>query len=99
MQTNRAKLIVQLCIWALALSFVSLATYQLTMAYGYSQRGVGLYYSLDRKQNDKELVRVIDGAHKYLYFAIYTFTKANIADAIIRAKQRGVDVRGIIDTS
>lgn len=102
MQTARAKLIVQLLIWVLALSFVSLATYQLTMAYGQSQINDGqvkLFYSLDSKENDKELINVIDHANKYIYFAIYTFTKDNIADALIRAKERGVQVSGIIDLS
>jgi phosphatidylserine/phosphatidylglycerophosphate/cardiolipin synthase-like enzyme len=56
-----------------------------------------ILYSLDRKQNDHALVRVIDGARDYVYFAIYEFTKEDIADALIRAKDRGADVRGIMD--
>ena len=56
-----------------------------------------IFYSLDQKRNDEEIVRLIDLSEKYAYFAIYTFTKQNIADALVRAKERGVEVRGIID--
>jgi phosphatidylserine/phosphatidylglycerophosphate/cardiolipin synthase-like enzyme len=54
-------------------------------------------YSLDKKQNDQALVSTIDGAQSYVYFAIYEFTKENIADALISAKERGLDVEGIMD--
>jgi phosphatidylserine/phosphatidylglycerophosphate/cardiolipin synthase-like enzyme len=60
-------------------------------------RDFTVLYSLDKKQNDQALVGVIDGAQRYAYFAIYEFTKENIADALVRAKERGVDVRGIMD--
>ena len=56
-----------------------------------------VFYSLDKKQNDRAVVQLIDGANRYAYFAVYTFTKENIADALIRAKRRGVDVEGITD--
>lgn len=58
---------------------------------------VTVYYSLDQKQNDQILIDLIDDADEYVYFAIYTFTKGNIADALIQAHNRGVDVRGIAD--
>lgn len=54
-------------------------------------------YSLDKKENDKEIIKLIDNADKYIYFAIFTFTKDNIADALIRAKERGLLVWGITD--
>ncbi len=54
-------------------------------------------YSLDRKQNDRALIALIDNAHTYVYFAIYTFTLPDVAGALICAKERGVDVRGIVD--
>ena len=59
---------------------------------------VRVIYSLDQKQNDKELIALIDGAKTKIYFAIYTFTLPSIADALVAAKKRGVDVRGIIDS-
>lgn len=56
-------------------------------------------YSLDRRQNDQEIIRIINDAHKYVYFAVYYFTKTDIADALVRAKQRGLDIRGITDAA
>ncbi len=61
------------------------------------QGGVRVIYSLDKKQNDRELISIIDNAKKYVYFAIYEFTLNDVADALVRAKERGVDVQGIMD--
>ncbi|SRR5258708_3452292 len=55
-----------------------------------------VYYS-KTSQPDLELVRAIQDADKYVYFAIYTVTKENIANALIAAKLRGLDVRGVMD--
>ncbi|PIR83070.1 hypothetical protein COU19_02800 [Candidatus Kaiserbacteria bacterium CG10_big_fil_rev_8_21_14_0_10_56_12] len=57
-----------------------------------------IIYSLDQKQNDKEIIALIDGAKTHIYFAIYTFTLTDIAEALARAKARGVDVRGVVDS-
>jgi phosphatidylserine/phosphatidylglycerophosphate/cardiolipin synthase-like enzyme len=54
-------------------------------------------YSLDKKENDRAIVGAINDAKTYVYFAIYTFTKNNIEDALIKAKKRGLDVEGIMD--
>lgn len=54
-------------------------------------------YSLDNKKNDIELIKVIDQADKFIYFAIYYFSKENIADAMVRASKRGVKVIGVSD--
>jgi len=59
---------------------------------------VRVIYSLDQKQNDKEIIALIDGAKNRIYFAIYEFTLKNIADALVAAKQRGLDVRGLVDS-
>jgi hypothetical protein len=59
---------------------------------------VRVIYSLDQKQNDKEIIALIDSAEEYIYFAIYTFTLPSIADALIEAKKRGVEVKGITDS-
>lgn len=56
-----------------------------------------IYYSLNTRHNDQELIKVIDSAQDYIYFAIYFFTKNSIADALVRAKRRGVNVMGIMD--
>ena len=63
----------------------------------YTESEFKVFYSLDAKENDQEITRVINGADKYVYFAVYTFTKNNIADALIAAKNRGLDVEGITD--
>ena len=54
-------------------------------------------YSLDRRQNDQEIIRVINNAERYVYFAVYYFSKNNIAEALVAAKKRGLAVRGIVD--
>jgi len=60
---------------------------------------IRIVYSLDKKQNDKELIALIDAAQTKILFAIYTFTLPSIADALVHAKARGVDVRGVMDSS
>lgn len=59
---------------------------------------IRIIYSLDQKQNDKEIIALIDSAKSHIYFAIYTFTLPSIADALVAAKKRGVEVRGIVDS-
>ncbi len=59
---------------------------------------IRVIYSLDQKRNDQELIALINEAEDYIYFAIYTFTLPTIADALVEAKKRGVDVRGIVDS-
>ena len=54
-------------------------------------------YSLDAKQNDKEIITLINAAKSRIYFAMYEFTLKDIADALVAAKERGVDVRGLVD--
>mgnify|MGYP001562235506 CR=1 FL=1 len=54
-------------------------------------------YSLDERQNDKEIIKLVDDAEKYAYFAVYYFTQKYIAEALMRAKRRGIEVRGITD--
>ena len=54
-------------------------------------------YSLDQKQNDKEIIALIAGAKTHIYFAIYEFTLRDVAEALVAAKKRGVEVRGLVD--
>lgn len=56
-------------------------------------------YSLDRRDTDSEIIRLINGADRYVYFAVYYFTKTDIADALVRAQKRGVTVWGITDAA
>ena len=61
-----------------------------------AERSVDVFYNQDRQTN-VELTRVITDADKFVYFAIYTFTRQDIADALLAAKHKGLDVRGIVD--
>jgi len=54
-------------------------------------------YSLDERHNDREIVSLIDDADEYIYFAIYYFNRSSIAEALVRAKKRGLIVWGIMD--
>jgi hypothetical protein len=58
---------------------------------------IRVLYSLDAKSNDKEIIALIDGAKSTIYFAMYEFTLRDIADALVRAKERGVAVYGLVD--
>jgi hypothetical protein len=60
---------------------------------------VRVLYSLDAKQNDQQLSALIDAAKTHAYFAVYEFTLKDVADALVRAKQRGLDVRGLVDST
>jgi len=45
----------------------------------------------------KRLIQLIDSTHKKIYAAVYMFTDKEIAEALIKAKKRGVDVKMIVD--
>ena len=75
---------------------VWVTSYLITQHYNSQFRVV---YSLDRRQNDQEIIKVINSAQKYVYFAIYYFTEQGIADALVGAKSRGLIVRGIMDAA
>lgn len=55
------------------------------------------YFSQEDQPPDVQLIKLIDLARSTLDIAIYSLTKPNIADSIIRAKKRGVTVRIISD--
>lgn len=59
-------------------------------------RDVTIYYNQDHQLNS-EVVKTIQDAEQFVYFGIYTFTREDIRDALLAAKYRGLDVRGIID--
>src|SRR5438067_821507 len=59
---------------------------------------VRVLYSLTAKRNDREVIALIDSAQRYVYFAMYEFTLRDIADALVAAKKRGVDVEGVVDS-
>jgi phosphatidylserine/phosphatidylglycerophosphate/cardiolipin synthase-like enzyme len=84
---------------ALASIILIFCAYILTTKYARSEFNsqFQIIYSLDKRQNDQEIIRLIDDAHRYVYFAMYTFTLSDVADALIRARERGVMVAGITD--
>jgi phosphatidylserine/phosphatidylglycerophosphate/cardiolipin synthase-like enzyme len=57
---------------------------------------IQVYYSQDIEAN-KKVTEIIRDADQRVYFAIYTFTRTDIKDALLGAKYRGLDVRGIVD--
>ncbi len=59
---------------------------------------VRVLYSLTAKRNDREMIALIDSAKTHVYFAMYEFTLRDIADALVSAKKRGVDVEGVVDS-
>ena len=58
---------------------------------------VRVIYSLTEKRTNQELIALIEEAGDHIYFAVYTFTLTDVADALIAAKKRGVEVRGVVD--
>lgn len=58
---------------------------------------IRVLYSLDAKQNDQEIIALINDAQSTIYFAMYEFTLRDIADALVAAKERGVKVEGLVD--
>lgn len=57
---------------------------------------VSVYFSQNIKANEK-LAETIRDANDHIYFAIYTFTRADIKDALLGAKHRGVEIKGVMD--
>jgi phosphatidylserine/phosphatidylglycerophosphate/cardiolipin synthase-like enzyme len=43
------------------------------------------------------IIEIIDSAEKYVYVAIYSFTLDNLGDALIRARDKGVEVKVVIE--
>ena len=54
-------------------------------------------YSKETNTPDLELIKLMKNAKDTLYISIYTLTKTNIVDAIIKAKKRGIEVHVITD--
>lgn len=72
---------------------------QLVYSYKYiphQGRRVEIFYNQDIEANRK-VISTIENADKFVYFAIYTFTRNDIKDALLGAKHRGLEVRGITD--
>lgn len=86
-------------IYLLAIIFLLGICGQFWYSYKYQpteQHEIKIYYNQERQLN-KEIIDLTREADKYVYFAVYTFTRTDIKDALLAAKYRGLDVRGITD--
>lgn len=59
---------------------------------------IQVYYNQDHPLN-LEVINAIKDANKFVYFAVYTFTRQDIESALLGAKYRGLTVVGITDKS
>ena len=57
---------------------------------------INVYYNQDHALND-EIINQIRDADQFVYFAVYTFTRQDIKEALLAAKYRGLTVVGITD--
>ena len=46
---------------------------------------------------DREVIQQITNAQKFVYFSVYTITRPDIVNALIGAKLRGLEVKGVTD--
>lgn len=90
---NKDALYLAVIILLIALSAQFYFTYRYKPA-----NEIKVYYNQQHPLN-KEVVNVIRDADKFVYFAVYTFTRSDIKDALLSAKYRGLDVKGITDRS
>lgn len=64
--------------------------------YGYSLAEIRVFLS-PKADIAEEVIKQIDNAQEYIDIAMYSFTYEPIAEAIIRAKNRGVKIRILMD--
>ena len=70
------------------------------LPYNFNLNGskISVYFSPYDKTSEK-IIPIIDGAKSYIYVPAYLITHEKIASALIRAKNRNVDVKIIIDAN
>ncbi len=80
------------------LSFIVFLTSPLICAQPLSEEAIQIEVLFSPKDNcAQEIVSKIDKAKDYVYVAMYYFTSRPIAQALIRARDRGVDVKVCLD--
>ena len=57
------------------------------------------YFSPQDNAITSQVIGYIDGAQKYIYMPVFVLTHKGMESALIRAKQRGVDVKIIVDST
>lgn len=71
---------------------------QLTNDFTLDGTKISIYFSPYDRASEK-IIPIIDNARKYIYVPAYLITHQGITSALIRAKQRNIDVKIIIDTN
>lgn len=89
----KEKLYVAIIIILIGITAQSYFSFKLTPS-----REVEVYYNQTHGLNT-EIINTIRDADEFVYFAIYTFTRQDIADALLAAKYRGVKIVGLTDQS
>lgn len=57
------------------------------------------FFSPQNKIITKEIIPLINNANNYIYMPIFIITHSELAKSLINAKQRGVDVKIIVDAT
>ncbi len=57
---------------------------------------ISIYFSPD-SDFEEEIIRLINNSQNSIYFLAFAFTNDKIADALIEAKNRGVEIKGVFD--
>ena len=63
---------------------------------GCAPRIVGIHFP-PNEEASKPIITLYDNSEKYIHLAIYSLTKDDFAEALIRAQKRGVEVKVLID--
>lgn len=90
---SKEKIYILIILLLISLSAQFYFTYQYQPAHE-----IEVYYNQDHALNT-EIVNHIRDADKFVYFAVYTFTRLDIKDALLAAKYRGLTVVGLTDRS
>ena len=89
----KEKIYVAIILLLIAVCFQFYYTYRYQPAHE-----IEVYYNQEHALNS-EIVNEIRDADKFVYFAVYTFTRLDIAQALLAAKYRGLTVVGLTDKS
>lgn len=60
---------------------------------------LSVYFSPKDKPITTQIIPLIDGAQKYIYMPVFLITHKELADSLVRASKRGVNVKVIIDAT
>ncbi len=60
---------------------------------------ISVYFSPQDKIITKQIISLLDNARKYIYVPVFIITHKDFNTALIRAKNRGVDVKIIVDAT